>query len=271
MITKSYIVGLPASGKTTFLGALAYTITNSMPGTNMFELDKIENLDYMNGLANTWSKCVEVGRTNLDQYESSTLFLKDSLGNKVELILPDQSGEEFKNIVKNRSMIMSMYTEIKECDNIFLFINPNVIEKDVMINDIDPKFRKESQESINSNSLDKKYVHEQVQYVMLLQDIRGIKKDKIKIKIIISAWDAYNDGKCPSDLLRDKLPLVWQYLSSNEQLFNCEFWGISAQGGDLTDPSVKEQMLDYENAIERIKVVYEDNNEHTHDLTVLLK
>lgn len=269
MITKSYIVGLPESGKTTFLGALAYTITNSVSGTNVFELDKIENLDYMIGLANTWSKCEEVGRTNLDQYESSTLFLKDSLGNKVQLSLPDQSGEEFKNIVRNRSMIMSMYTAIKECDNIFLFINPNVIEKDVMINDIDPQFRIESQE--NDNFLDKKYVHEQVQYVMLLQDIRVIKKDKIKIKIIISAWDAYNDGKCPSELLRDKLPLVWQYLSSNEQLFHCEFWGISAQGGDLTDPLVKEQMLDYENAIERIKVVYENNNELTHDLTVLLK
>lgn len=269
MITKSYIIGLPASGKTTFLGALAYTITNSMPGTNMFELDRVENLDYMNGLAVTWSKCEEVGRTNLDQYESTTLFLKDSLGNKVELRLPDQSGEEFKNIIKNRSMTERMHMEIKECDNIFLFINPNVIEKDVMINDIDPKFRKESQESTISS--DEKYVHEQVQYVMLLQDISGIKKGKTKIKIVISAWDAYNDNKCPRDVLKDKLPLVWQYLSSNEQLFDCEFWGVSAQGGDLADTSVKERMLDYENAIERIIVVNEDNNESTHDLTVLLK
>lgn len=65
--------------------------------------------------------------------------------------------------------------------------------------------------------------------------------------------------------------MVWQYLFSNEQLFNCEFWGISAQGGDLADESVKEQMLDYENAIERIIVVNEDSNEITHDITVLLK
>ena len=101
MITKSYIVGLPASGKTTFLGALAYTITNGMLGTNMFELDKVENLDYMNGLAITWSKCEEVGRTNLGQYESNKLFLRDSLSNKVELSMPDQSGEEFKNIVND--------------------------------------------------------------------------------------------------------------------------------------------------------------------------
>ena len=120
-------------------------------------------------------------------------------------------------------------------------------------------------------SLDEKYVHEQVQYVMLLQDISKIKKGKIKIKVIISAWDAYKDAKCPSNLLKNKLPLVWQYLFSNEQLFNCEFWGISAQGGDLADESVKEQMLDYENAIERIIVVNEDSNEITHDITVLLK
>lgn len=269
MITKSYIVGLPASGKTTFLGALAHTITNGMPGTNMFELDKIENLDYMKGLAITWSKCEEVGRTNLGQYECNTLFLRDSFGNKVELRMPDQSGEEFKNIIKNRNMTMRMYMEIKECDNIFLFINPNMIEKDVMINDIAPQFRKDSPDNVNS--LDEKYVHEQVQYVMLLQDICKIKKAKVKVKIIISAWDAYKDAECPSELLKDKLPLVWQYLFSNEQLFNCEFWGISAQGGDLADNSVREHMLDYENAIERIIVVKEDSNEITHDLTVLLK
>lgn len=249
MITKSYIVGLPASGKTTFLGALGYTITNSKPGTNMFELDKIENLDYLHGLAIAWSKCEEVGRTNIGQYECNTLFLRDSMGNKVELRMPDQSGEEFKNIIKNRNMTMRMYTEIKECDNIFLFINPNIIKKDVMINDIAPQFRKDSPENVIS--LEEKYVHEQVQYVMLLQDISKIKKGKTKIKIIISAWDAYKDAKCPSDLLKNKLPLVWQYLFSNQELFNCEFWGISAQGGDLTDESVKKQMLYYENAIER--------------------
>lgn len=269
MITKSYIVGLPESGKTTFLGALAYTIMNSMPNVNMFELDKVENLDYMNNLAIIWSKCEEIGRTNLDQYESTTLFLKDGLGNRVELKLADQSGEEFKKVVMNRSMTENMYTEIMECNNIFLFVNPNVIKKDVMINDIAPKFRINSQENINS--FNEKYVHEQVQYVMILQDIIRIKKEKTKIKVVISAWDAYEKGKCPQELLKEELPLLWQYLLSNQKLFDCEFWGVSAQGGDLMDASVKEQMLNYESAIERIRVIDEDNNELEHDLTVLLK
>lgn len=267
MTTKSYIVGLPESGKTTFLGALTYTVINSMPGTSIFEMYKVEDIAYLSGLSNTWSKCEKMDRTNIGQYESCTLFLKDAEGNKIELKLPDQSGEEFKNVIQHRTMSEVMYNDIFECDNIFLFINPNVISKDVMINEIEPKFREEVQEKAASQE---KNIHEQVQYVMLLQDINSVRKKITKLKVIISAWDIYKNT-CPKELLKEKLPLVWQYLVSNNEKFDCEFWGISAQGGDLTISEVKERLLDYENAIERIIVVDENNEWNSHDLTALLK
>lgn len=267
MITKSYIVGLPESGKTTFLGALTYTVINSMPGTSIFEMYKVEDIAYLSGLSNTWSKCEKMDRTNIGQYESCTLFLKDAEENKIELKLPDQSGEEFKNVIQHRTMSEVMYNDIFECDNIFLFINPNVISKDVMINEIEPKFREEVQEKA---AFQEKNIHEQVQYVMLLQDINSVRKKITKLKVIISAWDIYKNT-CPKELLKEKLPLVWQYLVSNNEKFDCEFWGISAQGGDLTISEVKERLLDYENAIERIIVVDENNEWNSHDLTALLK
>lgn len=267
-MTKSYIIGLPESGKSTFLGALSYTIQNSVSGANTYKVDRIENLEYLNSLSSTWSKCEQMGRTNVGQYENCTLFLKDGAGNKVELKLPDQSGEEFSNVIINRTMSEVMYNDIIECDEMFVFINPNVISKDVMINDIDPKYRGEEQEG---TKLEKKSIHEQVQYVMLLQDIKTIRKKKTKFKIIISAWDTCTSDKSPKDILKEKLPLVWQYLTTNQSFYDCEFWGISAQGGDLSVPDVKAQMLDYDDATDRIIVVTEKSDEELHDLTALLK
>lgn len=268
MITKNYIVGLPESGKTTFLGALAYTILNSMPGESLFTLDIIEEIEYLNGLADTWSKCEKMGRTNVGQYESCTLFLKDSVGNKIEIKLPDQSGEAFKHVIENRTMSEMMYNNILECDNVFLFINPSVISKDVMITDIDVQFRGNDEEDTRFEG---RNIHEQAQYVMLLQDIKAVRKKMTNLKVVISAWDDYKDITSPKELLKERLPLVWQYLFSNYEYFRCEYWGISAQGGDVTKPEEKERLLDYENAIDRIIVVDERNEDISHDLTVLLK
>ena len=65
--------------------------------------------------------------------------------------------------------------------------------------------------------------------------------------------------------------MLWQYLFSNNYFFYCEFCGISSQGGDVTIPEVKEKLLNYENAIERIIVVDENNKWNSHDLTALLR
>ena len=54
MVTKSYIIGLPASGKTTFLGALGYSLLSNSVEENVYEIDSIDNLDYIKSLANTW-------------------------------------------------------------------------------------------------------------------------------------------------------------------------------------------------------------------------
>lgn len=269
MVTKFFIVGLPESGKTTFLGALAFTLTNSLSGKNKYEIDKINEFEYMNGLADVWSSCENIGRTNNGIYEKTTLYLKNQCGDAIELIIPDQSGEEFERVISSREMTQVMYDDIINCDKILVFINPNTMSKDMMINDISEEFR--DGKNKNNEITNKNNVHEQVKYVMLLQDIAKVRKSATDIKIIISAWDAYAYEGCPRDLLKSKVPLVWQYLSANEGSYNCEYWGISAQGGNLDEENVKSKLLDYDNPVERIIVVEQNNREKSHDLTMLLE
>lgn len=268
MVTKSYIIGLPASGKTTFLGALGYSLLNNTIEENVYEIDSIDNLDYIKSLANTWSQCKEMDRTKRNSYVNTKLQLQDKDNNKLELYIPDQSGEEFEYIVSNRSMNNTMYNEIAVCDNIFLFVNPSKVSNDLFIKDLAPEYRNISQEKVSA--LDKSIMHEQTQYVSVLQDVYALRKCRTKIKIVISAWDEYKTEMSPSELLKDRLPLLWQYLTANCKFFECEYWGISAQGGDLTNPEEKEKLQGMSNAIERI-IVVNDNKQVTHDLSILLK
>lgn len=268
MVTKSYIIGLPASGKTTFLGALGYSLLNNTVEENVYEIDSIDNLDYIKSLANTWSQCKEMDRTKRNSYVNTKLQLQDKDKNKLELYIPDQSGEEFEYIVKNRSMNNTMYNEIVSCDNIFLFVNPSKISNDLFIKDLAPEYRNVSREKVSA--LDKSIMHEQTQYVSILQDVYALRKSRTKIKIVISAWDEYQAEMAPNELLKNRLPLLWQYLTANGEIYECEYWGISAQGGDLTNPEEKEKLQNMSNAIERI-IVVNDNKQVTHDLSILLK
>jgi hypothetical protein len=161
-----------------------------------------------------------------------------------------------------------MYKEIEACDNIFLFVNPSRISNDLLIKDLPLEYRNVSQEKVDS--LDKTIMHEQTQYVSILQDVYVLRKRKTEIKIVISAWDEYKTEMSPSELLKISLPLLWQYLTANREFFECEYWGISAQGGDLTNPEEKEKLQSISDAIERI-IVVNDNKQVTHDLSILLK
>lgn len=268
MIKKSFVIGLPNSGKTTFLGALAYSLLNNTCNKSAFVMDEIDNVDYIAGLADIWSQCKEVDRTLRNNYVITRLFLKDKDGNKLELLIPDQSGEDFKDIISNRSLTDKMHNALQNCDNIFLFINPSKISTDSFINDIKPEFRNSVGEKIDIFGND--IMHEQTQYVLLLQDVSKLRSSCTKLKVIISAWDVYDVDVTPSELLSKELPLVWQYLKANDNNFECEYWGISAQGGDLSDPEEQIRLQSYNNAIERIQVINEDK-EVSHDLSILLK
>ena len=65
------------------------------------------------------------------------------------------------------------------------------------------------------------------------------------------------------------MPLVWQYLHTNEEQFYCEYWGISAQGGNLDIEKEKQKLLEYENNIERI-IVVNHRGEKSNDITSIL-
>jgi hypothetical protein len=84
----------------------------------------------------------------------------------------------------------------------------------------------------------------QVQLVELLQFLtsRSSSDRQIRLAVVISAWDKVEDIAAEhvtgdaEKWIRERTPLLYQYLVCNEDQFHISFYALSAQGGDTKDP-----------------------------------
>lgn len=269
MITKSYMIGLPGSGKTTFLGALGYYILNDDEKEGTYQIDTIENMDYIREIGEIWVQCQIISRTKVGYFVNNKLLLHDRQNNKIEIQIPDQSGETFEHNLKARNLKESMFNDLRECSVVFMFINPSKMSKNVWIYDIPGNYR--NAESGKLEETKEVRIHDQAKYIMLLQDIYVVRKKRTKIKIIVSAWDNYMEKDIsPEELLKTEVPMVWQFLEANKMNFECEYWGVSAQGGDWSSEEEQERLQNIDHATDRI-IVVDNGKNRSHDITAILR
>lgn len=98
------IVGLPRSGKTTFLAAF-WHLMNAGEVTTKLELDRLTgDHEYLNTIVEAWRRCEEVPRTTLpNERKSLSIHVRrPRTGQRAILVFPDLSGESFKRQVAAR-------------------------------------------------------------------------------------------------------------------------------------------------------------------------
>ena len=90
------MIGLPASGKTTFLAALWYLVLHEEV-KHRLRLERLEgDNSYLNKMSNLWASFQEVPRTPTGTERTVSMFLNDIVDKKtMTLIFPDLSGESF--------------------------------------------------------------------------------------------------------------------------------------------------------------------------------
>ena len=88
----------------------------------------------------------------------------------------------------------------------------------------------------------------------------------------VSAWDIVKDDyKFPQDFVKERLPLLWQYLVSNNNVLFTRYYGVSAQGGSLQSPEEAECLVEEfeDQPLDRILVINE-SGVVSHDITMPL-
>jgi len=297
-ISKQFIIGLPSAGKTTFLAALWHVVeTREVRGSLVLDhLDGDHS--YLNDIRDLWADSKKLPRNKIaDEHIVSMHLLNPRTNNITEVFFPDLSGESFQLQWTDRRIEENHLMLIKEASGGLLFLQPehvipetlisetnNIVNriKDASQNDGDDAESKLLVESIATDKLalndnikdelsdnnkealleeeyDARNAPTQVQLVDLLQVVSNFNTSRpIKIAVIVSAWDLIHHDVQPIDWVTQHLPLLYQYLSSNEEVFKCNYFGISAQGGPLEDAS---RLRKHIKPSDKIKVIHNDTVE----------
>lgn len=241
------IIGLPSSGKTTFLAAL-WHLLDADEVSSKFVLDKlVGDHTHLNTIAEAWRKCEEVPRTSMAAEAKVSIHVKEVMSEqKAILHFPDLSGESFEHQLSSRLCTTDYVEGFEGSGGILLFVTADRASDGMTILDVDPPGEDVIEQPEDHCEWTPKMVSMQVKLVDLLQFLQSspFRRDKRRIAVVVSAWDVIETPELePARWLQRELPFLHQFLTSNPVSFEFRVYGVSAQGGDVTSDRKGELIL----------------------------
>ena len=231
------IIGLPESGKTTFLAALWELVTERRV-EKALTFDSIGENDhsYLQKIVKVWRKATEQARTRLNGLSAVRMNLKDRDGNVVEVAMPDAPGEDFRAMWENRELGRVLGDSLAS-GNVMLLVNGNKVKAPAWVTE--RAAQRKAMGKQKAEALVKEWnpslAPTQVQLVDLLQLISHAPVGRAgrRIVVMISAWDKVEGEKLtPDAFLTAKMPLLAQYIEAGRDSWTSRVYGVSAQGGE---------------------------------------
>src|SRR5437660_1373884 len=87
------MVGLAASGKTTYVSAAWYALRNPIGKAELQLVQLPEDIEFWNGLMENWLACEIAPHTRMGPVSDQPLRLSRRHGDPVDFAIPDYSGE----------------------------------------------------------------------------------------------------------------------------------------------------------------------------------
>lgn len=282
-----FMIGMPSSGKTTYLVSLANMLMMGEQETllSLESCDSPEGMENIQKEIENFTRFQPVGRTLRTAGGWLKIPLLDGQGNKTWLRIPDLSGEVFMDLISERRLKKDIVAQLRTADILLFFLNLDTIteERRIPLGEesameiIEKDYGKEVIESGKERSVvadeEKKRLVTQTDLVELMQCVLYLAKRRLKVKFIISAWDSIERQLDPGDRTPEKcmekfLPLFFQFFCSNSRQIDGEIWGVSAQGFDFSNLEELEKWK-MDDIWEHARVIT-PAGEETHDLTTLL-
>lgn len=126
--SKFMMMGLPESGKSTFVAAL-WQVVRSADVPEAMTLGTLKgDYSYIIGLHKRWSKGYTLDRTEVGEEGIISIPLKSrsprsTPADEIELILPDLSGESFDEQWEKRTMLTEYFSHLAEANGLLLFVH----------------------------------------------------------------------------------------------------------------------------------------------------
>jgi hypothetical protein len=287
------IIGLPASGKTTFLAALWHIIEAEETACRLRLARWEGDLEYLNSIAEAWRSFAPVPRTSQIGDKDITIHVVDrETGVQGAAFFPDLAGEIFDTQVEARRCRPGFLENVAKEGGVLFFISADSKQDGLSIVELNAQFpdgdgdmiigaaediepsqgnpagltEPQPQEAVVAEAVPipsqqpeewhPKMVLAQVRIVQLLSDLirPPFTQRRRRLAVIISAWDLVSEGFTPSRWLSTQMPLVHQFLTANGDLFMTNLYGVSAQGVKLDDAAAVKEAVKL-TASDRIRIV----------------
>lgn len=228
------IAGLPAAGKSTYIGALAYLLQNPVSDQLLRYAHNPDDLTYLNKLMTSWLSQKKQERTTRG-FANNIEFnvLHNITGEQLTISLPDIAGEDFESIVQKNSEVVKSWSESP--DSLLLFVNswPNhTLAEDFGITEPEDKTKEPPKFTLSEMSVD-------IQNILLIKELHNIFRWK-KMGIGLSSWDLYKEEyPCPINLIKQRSPFLYNFLM--HYFPDAYIFGVSAQGAEYCE---KEEFID---------------------------
>lgn len=242
------ILGLPKSGKTTFLAALWHVLDAGEIDARLKLKRLVGNHKYLNTIVEAWRRCEEVPRTSAAAEEIVSIYVEDKdRSGEIVLSFPDLSGETFERQFEFRTCSEDYVDGFETDGGVLLFLNADRELEGLSIVDlptdggdvgaVDTAQEAQVREEEQLPPWSAKAVPEQAQLVDLLQMLQEqpFLRKKRRLAVVISAWDVITDATLtPARWLTRERPLLAQYLRHNSASFEVQVYGLSAQGAGFS-------------------------------------
>lgn len=270
------VLGLPGSGKTTFLAALWHLLTSDEVETRLSLVSlKAGESTHLNEIAGLWRRARVQERTLHAGDRTVTISLRNAAKSEFQLSFPDLAGESFQQMWEARECAPEVAASLRSA-NVLLFIHADKIKAPGWIADDAEDAEAAGLPQVPSKPVpwNARMAPTQVKLVDLLQSLHAplLETGARSVAIVLSAWDkAAGAGMLPDEYLTAHLPLLRQYLSHGlSKAWTVKVFGVSAQGGVYDDarkpPKDEAQRIrEMDVPSERITVVSAEGQ--SHDLT----
>jgi hypothetical protein len=234
------VLGLPRSGKTTFLAALWHLIDAGEAASKLVLDRLVGDHAYLNSIVDAWRRCEEVPRTSMAAETKVTIHVHaPDTGRKIALGFPDLSGESLEKQFAIRSCTQDYVDGFSDAGGVVLFVNADRPSDGMTLADIGPPEidAEERADLASEKEWTADLVPEQVRLVDLLQFLLRppFLRRQRRLVVVVSAWDVVISPKpTPAEWLERELPFLYQFLVNNPASFISRVYGVSAQGGSVT-------------------------------------
>jgi hypothetical protein len=269
------LLGLPGTGKTTFLAALWSYLRSGLPEDQYRISELPDDTSYLDAISYAWAAAEPMPRSSPEVSDHIEFTIEVPNRPPLQLVLPDLPGEVFLNAVRRPLIDEGPGTAVLNSDLLMLFVNcrsartfeplgdhpadPTALAEPLplaneMIGDlsvtpidglVDDSSDNRDRSSIRFREFDIGALDTDTLNCELLQRLEDFLDQHgfPPLLIVVSAWDVYagEPGLTPDHWLRDHQPMLWQYIEELRRKVTVGVVGVSAQGADYDDqPDISE-------------------------------